>query len=142
MRRALILALGTALCAAPAVVVAAPASPAAASFKAPRNNFGQPDLGGFWSNATLTPMTRSPKVGGRAVYTAEEVKQLEGNAAQEIEDGNQATDPNAPAAAYSGRCSALPLLTAVAGAFGSVAWLPSSISWAALPSSCLTSSGV
>jgi hypothetical protein len=119
VRRALILALGTALCAAPVIAIAAPAAPATAAFKAPRNNFGQPDLGGFWSNATLTPMTRSPKVEGRALYTPEEVKRLEGNAAQEIEDGNQSTDPNAPATAINkGKAEQRPEYAAAGGDVG------------------------
>ena len=105
MRRALILALGTALCAVPALAADAPAkaptaakAPAAA-FKAPKNAFGQPDLSGFWTNATLTPMTRSPTVGGRAAYTPEEVKKMEAAVVTEVEEGNKPTDPNAPAEA-------------------------------------------
>jgi hypothetical protein len=101
VHRALILALGTALCAAPLAAVAADAgkpTPAAA-FKAPKTAFGQPDISGFWTNATLTPMTRSPAVGGRPAYTAEEVKKMESAVAKEVEEGNKATDPNAPAEA-------------------------------------------
>ena len=57
----------------------------AETWKAPRNAMGQPDLSGFWTNATLTPMTRSPTVGGRPVYTPEEVKKMEAAVAQEVE---------------------------------------------------------
>jgi len=101
VRRALILALGTALCAAPLAAAAAdaPAKAAQPAFKAPRLAIGQPDLQGFWTNATLTPMTRSPAVGGRATYTPDEVKKMEGSAAQEVVDGNQPTDPSAGAEA-------------------------------------------
>jgi hypothetical protein len=101
VRRALVLALGTALCAAPLAVSAAtaPAKAPAAAWKAPRTAFGQPDLSGFWSNSTLTPLTRSPSVGGRATYSAEEVKKLEGAVVKEVEEGNRPTDPNAPAEA-------------------------------------------
>ena len=80
MRRAVILALGTALSIMPLAIGAANAqtkAAATAAFKAPRNAFGQPDLSGFWTNATLTPMTRSPAVGGRPTYTPEEVKKME-----------------------------------------------------------------
>src|SRR4051794_13889795 len=110
VRRALMLFLGTALVAAPltalaadapmaapgAAPVAAKASPA---FKAPKNAFGQPDLSGFWTNATLTPMTRSPAVGGRPAYTPQEVKKMEAAVVAEVEEGNAPTDPNAPAEA-------------------------------------------
>ena len=105
MRRALMLFLGTALAAAPLAALAADApaakAPAAApaAFKAPKNAFGQPDLSGFWTNATLTPMTRSPAVGGRPAYTADEVKKMEAAVVKEVEEGNAPTDPNAPAEA-------------------------------------------
>ncbi len=74
---------------------AAPAAPASA-YKAPRTSFGQPDLMGYWSNSTLTPITRRPQLGDRLVYTPAEVKALEQGNAQEIEAGNARTDPNAP----------------------------------------------
>ena len=105
MHRALILALGTALCAVPLAAVAAdaPAGKAAAkapaAFKAPKTAFGQPDISGHWTNATLTPMTRSSAVGGRQAYTPEEVKKMEGAVQKEVEEGNKSTDPNAPAEA-------------------------------------------
>mgnify|MGYP000181461504 CR=1 FL=1 len=38
------------------------ASGAAAPWKAPRNAMGQPDLSGYWSNATLTPLTRNARI--------------------------------------------------------------------------------
>ncbi len=68
-----------------------------ATYKAPRNAFGQPDLSGNWSNASLTPMMRPAAFGARLVLTPEEVKKLEGAAALEVEEGNAPTDPNAPA---------------------------------------------
>ncbi|MGZ6038466.1 MAG: hypothetical protein ACXWKR_07345 [Phenylobacterium sp.] len=93
MNRALILALGTAICAVP--LVAAPlAATAAESAKA------QPtDLNGYWSNATLTREVRPTALGDRLVYTPEEVKKLEGAVEEEVKEGNAPTDPNAPAAA-------------------------------------------
>ncbi len=97
MRRALILALALSVAPVALAPVAAQAQPKAAAYVAPKNAFGQPDLSGYWSNATLTPQTRRAEFGSRAVFTPEEVKKLEGNAAQEVEDGNQPTDPNAPA---------------------------------------------
>src|SRR5205085_2940496 len=49
-----------------------------ASYKAPRNGFGQPDFSGVWSNATITRLERDPKYGDRLVLTPEEVKAIEG----------------------------------------------------------------
>jgi hypothetical protein len=100
VNRALILALGTALCAAPIAFtgLSAVAAPAAA-WKAPIASDGHPDLSGFWSNASLTREQRSPKLGNRLVYTPAEVKELEGAVVQEVKEGNEPTDPNAPAEA-------------------------------------------
>ena len=101
MRRAVILALGTALCALPLALTgpAAAQTKAAPAYKAPRNAFGQPDMSGFWSNATLTPLMRPAAMGTRSTYTAEEVKKMESAVAAEVEEGNADTDPNAPAEA-------------------------------------------
>ena len=68
----------------------------ARTYQAPRTRFGQPDLMGYWSNSTLTPITRKPGLGDRLVFTPDEVKALEGGNAKEIEAGNKRTDPNAP----------------------------------------------
>jgi hypothetical protein len=102
LQRAVIIALGSIAVALPAAMVPAQlmAAPAAASaYKAPRNAFGQPDLSGYWSNATLTPLVRPAKLGDRAAYTEDEVKTLEHAVVQEVEEGNKPTDPNAPAEA-------------------------------------------
>jgi hypothetical protein len=94
VNRALTLALGTALCAG-SIALTAHAAPAA--WKAPLAADGHPDLSGFWSNATLTPEQRPAKLGDRAVYTPDEVKQLEGQVQKEVEEGNKPTDPNSGA---------------------------------------------
>jgi len=101
VNRAAILVLTTALCAAPFAATAAPAAkPAApASYKAPRTSFGQPDLMGFWSNSTLTPITRPAKLGAQTTYSEADVKKMEAAVVQEVEEGNAPTDPNAPAEA-------------------------------------------
>ena len=76
MRLALVLAMGTALTAGHAL--AAQAAPAKAKplavavdptvsppgWKAPRNAMGQPDLSGYWSNATMTPLVRNGRFEG------------------------------------------------------------------------------
>src|SRR5271169_4030475 len=67
--------------AAPAVF-AASAAAAAGAYKAPMNDYGQPDLEGTWSNATLTVLERPKEYGTRQVMTAEEVQKIEGGAAQ------------------------------------------------------------
>lgn len=101
MRLAIALFLGTALSAGGLAAHAQTPTPAPASaqapYKAPRLAFGQPDLQGVWSNASLTPLTRPAGLGDRLVYTDEEVAKLEGNVQIEIEEGNAPTDPNAPA---------------------------------------------
>jgi hypothetical protein len=111
LTRAAILALGTALAtmavagstfAADAVRLDARGqaiAKAEAAYKAPRLPFGQPDLQGYWSNATLTPMVRPSSFGTRGAYTPEEVAKLEKGVQEEVAEGNKPTDPNAPAEA-------------------------------------------
>ncbi|MBS0333098.1 MAG: hypothetical protein JSS35_10050 [Proteobacteria bacterium] len=82
--------------------LAAAAAHAAEPYKAPRTAFGQPDIGGYWSNATLTPTQREARFGDRAAYTEAEVKALENEEQREIAVGNQKTDPNAPVNAPNG----------------------------------------
>jgi hypothetical protein len=72
MNRRLACRLAALVCALPAAALAADA------YRAPRNGFGQPDLGGAWSNATLTPQARPALYGTRRAQTPEEVKLLEG----------------------------------------------------------------
>jgi hypothetical protein len=106
MSRAALVAL--ALAAAPLAL--APAAFAqtgpAAAFKSSRNVFGQPDLSGYWSNATLTRMVRPATYGERLVLTPDEVKRLEDNAETLAEEGNRPTDPNAPAEFRNPRAAA------------------------------------
>ena len=65
---------------------------AAAGWHAPTTSWGHPDLQGNWTNATLTPLTRSPGVG--PTLTAEEVHRIESGQAQLVEDRAAPTDPN------------------------------------------------
>ncbi|HEY0436477.1 MAG TPA: hypothetical protein VGC92_07555 [Phenylobacterium sp.] len=81
----LALAIGT----LPALAAAAPA------YHAPRNAWGQPDLQGNWTNATITPFERDAKLGDRLALTDQEVRDLEGANAQLVADGDKPTDPNA-----------------------------------------------
>ena len=90
MRRILFLALGTAFCSASLALAAPAAAPAKAvkaaepdptiapkGWVAPRNAFGQPDISGYWSNATMTPLTRNAKLTDKLVVSPAEAKGLE-----------------------------------------------------------------
>jgi hypothetical protein len=112
MRFALILSLTTALSAGAFIAAAQTptkptAQPVAASkydptkpypaYSAPKLKIGQPDLQGFWTNVTLTKMTRPAGV-ANLVYTEAEVAKLEQEMVQEIEEGQAPTAKDAPAA--------------------------------------------
>jgi hypothetical protein len=86
------LILGAAISALAAAASAAPAL-AGAGYKAPLNAYGQPDLEGTWTNATLTLLERPKEYGTRKVMTPEEVKKVEGDDAKMVADGNKPTDP-------------------------------------------------
>ena len=68
----------------------APAEPASeaepsadpADWTAPRTPWGDPDLQGVWTNATLTPIERPADLGDQAVLTAEEAAELEVRSAE------------------------------------------------------------
>jgi hypothetical protein len=91
VNRALIYGLSAVLCAVPFAALAKDAKPVAA-FKAPRNAFGQPDLSGYWSNATLTPTTRPVQFGAQTNYTEAQVKIIESGASDAEAAGNAKTD--------------------------------------------------
>jgi hypothetical protein len=76
----------------PALAAGAP------GYKVPYTSLGQPDLGGTWSNASITKELRDPAYGARATFSPEEVKILEGGAVDMIAKGNARTDPNSTAA--------------------------------------------
>ncbi|MGO9949620.1 MAG: hypothetical protein ACLPWG_22595 [Steroidobacteraceae bacterium] len=78
---ALLAGAAIAALAAPAVF-ADTAAPASGVYKAPMNAYGQPDLEGTWTNATLTALERPKEYGTRKAMTPEEVKKIEGGAAQ------------------------------------------------------------
>ncbi|HXP66414.1 MAG TPA: hypothetical protein VN815_13135 [Steroidobacteraceae bacterium] len=73
-------------------VSAAPAAPAAA-YKAPLNAYGQPDLEGTWTNASLTVLERPKEYGTRRALSEEETKKIEGDESKVVADGNKPTDP-------------------------------------------------
>jgi hypothetical protein len=110
MRRSLILALSSALATAalgliPATAAtpagkAAPAAPTAdptirqPGWKTPRNAMGQPDLSGYWTNATLTPTTRNTRLTDKATLAPAEARKLETAFTSALEDADKPTDPN------------------------------------------------
>ena len=111
MRTALILLLGTALAttglATAGLALAAPAkSPRAAAVPinptiaqrgwAMKNAFGQPDLAGYWSNATMTPLTRNSRLTDKSVLTAAEARSLEKVFGDALAEADRPTDPDAP----------------------------------------------
>ena len=55
---------------------------AASTYKAPTNAYGQPDLEGTWTNATLTVLERPKEYGARKTMTPDEVKKVEGDDAK------------------------------------------------------------
>src|SRR5688500_12139460 len=59
----------------PAPAAATTAKPGAKPYKAPRTPDGQPDLGGFWSIATYTPLERAQNI-TKEFYTPEEFKKV------------------------------------------------------------------
>jgi hypothetical protein len=90
MKRVLIGGLAAIVCALPVAGLAGEGA-----YKAPRNGFGQPDLGGNWSNATLTPQARPALYGARKVLTPQEIAVLEGADAAKTAASNRRVDPNA-----------------------------------------------
>jgi hypothetical protein len=62
-------------------------------YKAPLNPYGQPDLEGTWTNATLTVLERPKEYGTRMGLTPEEVAKIEGSSAQLFAADNAPRDP-------------------------------------------------
>jgi hypothetical protein len=58
---------------------ARPAASTAKPYKAPRTPDGQPDLQGFWSNATYTPLERAQNI-NKEFYTPEEFEKVKKDA--------------------------------------------------------------
>jgi hypothetical protein len=90
LKRALVRGLAILVCGLPLAGFAKEAA-----YKAPRNGFGQPDIGGSWSNATLTPQVRPALYGTRKVQTPQEIAVLEGADATKTAASRAKVDVNA-----------------------------------------------
>ena len=64
------------------------------TYKAPRTSDGQPDLQGYWTNATLTPVERPTSLGEKLVLSEAEATAMEGQMARRMEAANAPSDPN------------------------------------------------
>jgi hypothetical protein len=89
--------MGRLLAAASLIALAATAAYAQpkAAYHAPKNAWGQPDLQGNWTTATITPLTRDPKLGERNVLTKEEADKLEAATQAQIARADAPTPPEA-----------------------------------------------
>src|SRR6201999_4548377 len=84
---------------------AAPAAPSAsAAYKAPLNAYGQPDLEGTWTNASLTVLERPKEYGSRRALTEDETKKIEGDESKVVADGNKTTDPKRKTTGLPHKC--------------------------------------
>lgn len=77
------------------LALSAGASPAQ-TYKAPRTAFGDPDLQGLWTNASLTVLERPQRI-SKLVVTADEAKRIEEAWRTRLAMDNKATDPHAGA---------------------------------------------
>ena len=84
---------GAAACALIMSLLSASANATTAVYEVPLNNYGQPDLEGTWTNATLTVLERPKEYGTRKGLTAEEVAKIEGTSAQLFAADNAPRDP-------------------------------------------------
>ena len=96
MKRALVCGLAALACGLPAAGFAR-----GAAYKTPRNGFGQPDIGGSWSNATLTPQVRPALYGTRRIQTPQEIAVLEGADATKTAASRAKVDVSAAAGGAS-----------------------------------------
>jgi len=80
------------------------AAPEGAPYKAPLNDYGQPDLEGTWTNATLTTLERPKEYGTRKVMSAQEVKTIESDNEKANAADAAPRDPNLKTADLPAEC--------------------------------------
>lgn len=68
---------------------------AAAPYHAPKNGWGQPDLQGTYTTATITPLTRDAKYGTRNALTKDEADRLEKATRDQVARADAPTPPDA-----------------------------------------------
>ena len=85
------------LAVAAAVVATVPVTGQESTYTAPRTPDGQPDLQGFWTNQTYTPLERPDGV-TKEFYTAEEIAEIENGRAQR--EASQTTPNTIPDVHY------------------------------------------
>ena len=86
-----------ALAIAAAAVATVPVTGQESTYTAPRTPDGQPDLQGFWTNQTYSPLERPDDV-TKEFYTAEEVAEIESGRAQS--EASQTTPGTIPDVHY------------------------------------------
>ena len=77
------------------------AASGADAYKAPRNGFGQPDLSGIWTNASITQLERPPQLKGLTLTAAQAQAMEQGGMARMRAADARPSDPNAPAPAQA-----------------------------------------
>lgn len=70
------------------------AADAPSTWKAPRTEYGQPDLQGFWTNATITQLERDPELGDKLVLSSQEAAAIEQGFAGILAEEGKPSDPN------------------------------------------------
>ncbi len=108
--------VGTGFLAGSLCLAAAPLAAQEGRWVAPRTPFGQPDLQGNWSNATMTPIERPDGVG--PTLTPAQVAALESGREDLIEQELQASDPDRGAPPVGGEFTGNALLDAAGGGTG------------------------
>ena len=80
----------SALTTVPMPLAAARAAAPAAPWNAPRTPDGQPDLRGFWTNSTVTPLERPAEFAGKEFMTEQEAEAYEKR--RQLQENSQAKD--------------------------------------------------
>ena len=94
MTRQSLVSIGVSAAVAAAVVCSAGSVAAQDDYVVPRTLYGHPDLQGFWTNQTYTPLERPEDV-TKAFYTEEEAAAIrEGRARRESAQTNPRTIPD------------------------------------------------